>query len=26
MPDYHLTKADAEGVVTYLRSLGPPER
>jgi fructose 5-dehydrogenase cytochrome subunit len=26
MPDYHLTRADAEAVVAYLRSLGPPER
>jgi mono/diheme cytochrome c family protein len=25
MPDYHLTRRDAEAVVTYLKSLGPPK-
>ena len=26
MPEYHLTKSDAEAVVAYLRSLGPAEQ
>ena len=26
MPEYHLTKSDAEAVVAYLRSLASPER